>query len=270
MKVFGLIGEKLSHSLSPIIHNNLYQILNLDATYSLYQVRPELLPAAVHGIQALDLQGVNVTIPYKVKIMEYLDHISPEAQKIGAINTIHNVDSCLSGYNTDYIGFGRMLRKYEIAITGKTAFILGSGGAAKAIAAYLEDMDCAQSYVVTRDPSKVVNFEKHKLIPYDQLQHIPQGGLLINCTPVGMYPHIEDSPLNIETVSKFSTVVDIVYNPFNTKLMQQAESVGIPTYNGLYMLVAQAVAAVEIWNNIKISEDIVDTVYMQLIEHIQK
>lgn len=270
MKVFGLIGEKLSHSLSPIIHNNLYEILHLDASYSLYQVKPNLLPAAVQGIHALDLQGVNVTIPYKVKIMEYLDNISPEAKKIGAVNTILNNGSSLTGYNTDYIGFGRMLAKYNIDLSGASAVILGSGGAAKAITAYLEDMGISQLYIVTRDKTKSSGFEKHKLISYNQLDLIAQGDLLINCTPVGMYPQVDETPLTTAEVSKFKTVVDIVYNPFNTKLMQQAKEIGVPAYNGLYMLVAQAVAAVEIWNNIKIEEDIVDILYTRLMEHIKK
>jgi shikimate dehydrogenase len=270
MKVFGLIGEKLSHSLSPIIHNSLYRILNLDASYSLYQVKPHLLQAAIQGMRALDLQGVNVTIPYKVRVMEHLDSISPEAKKIGAVNTILNVNSHLTGFNTDYLGFGRMLSKYGIEPTDKTAVILGSGGAAKSAAAYLDDIVISKLYIVARDPSKVIGFEKYNVITYNQLATIDQGDLLINCTPVGMYPDIDSAPLNITQVAKFKSIIDLVYNPSTTLLMQQANQIDIPAYNGLYMLVAQAIAAVEIWNDIRISEDIVDVVYSQLIQHMKK
>ncbi|MDF2839523.1 MAG: aroE [Clostridia bacterium] len=270
MKVFGLIGEKLQHSLSPAIHDNLYQLLDLNATYSLYQVKPLLLQKAIQGIQALDIKGVNVTIPYKVKVMEYLDQISPEAKKIGAVNTILNDGGSLTGFNTDYIGFGRLLTKYHIETKGETAVILGSGGAARSVAAYLEDMGISDLYIVARDPAGVHGFEKHHVITYDQLAHINQGSLLVNCTPVGMYPDVAAAPLNIAQTTKFNAVVDLIYNPFCTQLMQQAIDSGIPAYNGLYMLVAQAVAAVEIWNGISISDATVDVLYSKLLQHMKK
>ncbi|OGO76804.1 MAG: shikimate dehydrogenase [Clostridiales bacterium GWB2_37_7] len=270
MKVFGLIGEKLSHSLSPIIHKHIYELINLDATYSLFQVRPDELNAAAQGIRALGLQGVNVTIPYKVKIMKYLDDISPEAKKIGAVNTILHVGSYLTGYNTDYIGFGRMLDKYNIELPGKTAVVLGSGGAAKSVTTYLEDMGIAKVYIVTRNLSNISHFTKHEFISYAQLSQSPQFDLLINCTPVGMYPSTDASPINNAEVTKFKTIIDLIYNPSCTLLMRQANDFGVPAYNGLYMLVAQAVAAVEIWNNIKVSDDIVAVVYDRIRQHIKR
>lgn len=268
MKVFGLIGEKLSHSLSPIIHNYLYQFLNIEASYSLYQVKPDLLESSVQGIRALGLHGVNVTIPYKITIMQYLDFISLEAQRIGSVNTIYNDGNNLNGYNTDYIGFGKMLARYQLDVVGKKAVVLGSGGAAKAIISYLEDMGISRIFIVTRELNNDSNIRNHTLITYKKLDLIDRADLLINCTPVGMHPNINSAPINLSQLSKFNAVVDLIYNPFYTLLLQQAKSIEIPAYNGLYMLVSQAAAAVEIWNDIKISDDIVNTVYERLLLHI--
>jgi shikimate dehydrogenase len=270
MKVFGLIGERLSHSLSPIIHHYVYEILDLEASYSLYQVQPSLLGAAVQGIRALNLSGVNVTIPYKIKIMEYLDNISTEAQKIGAVNTIFNDASVLKGFNTDYIGFGRLLDKHLIQPGGKRAVILGSGGAAKSVSTYLEDSGVSDLYVVSRKPEEVNRYNNYEVISYEQLSLIKQGYLLINCTPIGMYPVENAVPIPQAEVSKFENVVDLIYNPSNTQLMKSATGIGIPAYNGLYMLVSQAIAAIEIWYSISIAEDIVDEVYQKLIQYIDR
>ncbi|MDF2890258.1 MAG: aroE2 [Clostridia bacterium] len=270
MNVFGLIGEKLSHSLSPIIHHYVYEILELEASYSLYQVQPHLLDAAVQGIRALDLRGVNVTIPYKVKIMGFLDYISPEAQKIGAVNTILNDASILKGYNTDYIGFGRLLDKHLIKPWGKRAVILGSGGAAKSVSAYLEDSGVSELYIVSRKPEEVNHFDKHEVISYEQLSLIEQGYLLINCTPIGMYPCENAIPIPQDEISKFENVVDLIYNPSCTLLMSTAINHGIPAYNGLYMLISQAIAAIEIWYRISIPKEIVDEVYKKLIQYMIK
>jgi shikimate dehydrogenase len=269
MKVFGLIGEHLTHSLSPIIHKYIYELINVEASYGLYQVQPTMLQYAVQGIKALGIQGVNVTIPYKIKVMDYLDQISPEAQKIGAVNTIVNNGSALSGYNTDYMGFGRMLDKYHIKTAGMTAVVLGSGGAAKSAVSYLENAGVSDIFIVTRTPISVSFFDKYQLLSFEQLSIIKHSNILVNCTPVGMYPNIDSAPISQKETSKFDVIVDLIYNPACTLLMQQGNNLGIPTYNGLYMLVAQAVAAVEIWYNIKISNDITDKVYESLIDYIK-
>lgn len=270
MKVFGLIGESLSHSLSPIIHKCVYEMLNLDASYSLYQVQPGMLEAAVQGIRALDLRGVNVTIPYKIKIMESLDSISIEADKIGAVNTILNDGHSLAGYNTDYFGFGKMLDKFNINAAQKSAVILGSGGAAKSVTAYLLDTGVSELYIVSREPKKVAYPDTCKAITYEQLSLINQANLLVNCTPVGMSPNIDVTPISKHETAKFETVIDLIYNPLHTRLMTQAIEMGIPAYNGLYMLVSQAIASIEIWYNTSIDDSIVDKVYSKLIQHITK
>lgn len=271
MKVFGLIGERLSHSLSPIIHRRFYELLNIDGTYSLYQVKPDSLRDAVEGIKALDVRGANVTIPYKVKIMAFLDSISEEAQKIGAINTIYNDGHKLKGFNTDYTGFGRMLEHFDISARGNNTYVLGSGGAAKAIAAYLQHSGASDIVIVTRDPDKVVGFDKScKVIAYKEFAPTAKTGVLINCTPVGMYPNIDASAVAKPDLMGFQAVVDLIYNPSETKLMQYARESGILTYNGLYMLVSQAASAIEIWNDIHITEETINKVYEELIDYMNK
>jgi shikimate dehydrogenase len=229
-----------------------------------------MLEAAVQGVRALDLRGVNVTIPYKVKVMEWLDSISPEAKKIGAVNTILNEGSTLTGYNTDYIGFGRMLDKYMISPAGKTAVILGSGGAAKSVSTYLQDAGVSDLYIVSREPERVAFSDAYKVITYQQLSLIKQGDLLVNCTPIGMYPNVDNVPIPQTENSKFRTVVDLIYNPSCTQLIKQSKDIGIPAYNGLYMLVSQAIASIEIWYSISIAESIVDEVYTKLIQYMER
>jgi shikimate dehydrogenase len=270
MKVFGLMGESLSHSLSPMIHKYVYDMLHLEASYSLYQVQPAMLEAAVHGIRALDLRGVNVTIPYKVKVMEFLDDISIEAKKIGAVNTILNDGITLTGYNTDYFGFGRMLEKYNINPAEKTAVILGSGGAAKSVTSYLLDKGVSELYIVSREPNRVTTYSKCKLITYEHLDRISHGDLLINCTPIGMFPNLDAAPISKHHTTKFEAVIDLIYNPLNTLLMTQAIEMQIPAYNGLYMLVSQAIASIEIWYGITIDEAIVHEVYNKLLLYLNK
>lgn len=272
MKVFGLFGEKLSHSLSPAIHNMIYSALGMEASYSLFEIQPAMLPDAVKALKTLNINGVNVTIPYKVKIMDYLDDISKEAVRIGAVNTIHNQCNHLKGYNTDYIGFGRMLDKNSIQTQNKSAIVLGTGGAAKSVITYLEDHGVSNIYIVSRDPKKATTFEpnKYKLVDYDSLADISSTDILVNCTPCGMYPKIDCSPLEKETVSRFSAVVDLIYNPSETLLLKYAKQNNIKAVNGLYMLIAQAVAAVEIWTDQTIDSSIINEIHKKLMLNLSK
>lgn len=266
MKVFGLLGEKLSHSLSPKIHNMIYKALDIEAAYSLFQIQPDMLKDAVQGIRALDIDGVNVTIPYKLKVMEYLDSISDEALRIGAVNTISNNENRLRGYNTDYTGFGKMLDRYSIDIKNKIAVIMGSGGAAKAVVTYMEDNKASNIHIISREPSKVISFDKNKysLIDYSRLKQIKHADILINCTPCGMYPNTDCSPIEEAMLSSFGAVVDLIYNPSETLLIKYARKNNILAINGLYMLVAQAIASFEIWNSRKVDDIITDKIYHKL------
>jgi len=266
--LYGLIGEKLGHSFSPQIHNLIFQNINSKGLYNLLEIKKEDLENAVWGLKALGCKGVNVTIPYKVQIMKYLDSISEEARKIGAVNTISFSDGILTGYNTDYLGFGEALKRREIDINNKNAVILGCGGASKAIVHYLVDNKINDITYVSRNPENVEkNIKNSKVISYDDMKSLENQDIVINCTPCGMYPNIEHSPVNEEILSKFSVAVDLIYNPQETLFLKQSRELGLKTENGLYMLVAQAVAAQEIWHNIKISKESIDQIYSELREN---
>jgi shikimate dehydrogenase len=271
MKIFGLIGEKLSHSFSPAIHQQIYQKLGIDAAYHLFEVQPPLLAAAIEGLRALNINGVNITIPYKIHTMEHLDQISPEAAAIGSVNTILNDQGFLTGYNTDYFGFQKTLAHYGIPVKGKRIMVLGSGGASRAVVAALRSCDVSEILMLARDPQRVTGFEGRvcRILPYEQISDGGHCALLVNCTPVGMYPNRESSPLPKSQLPQFDCVLDLIYNPAATKLMKEAAQLGIPAYNGLYMLAAQAAAAIELWNGLSLEDGMLQDTYLYL-QHVVK
>lgn len=258
--LYGLIGEKLSHSISPEIHNKLFQALEIQGNYQIFQVKKHKLSEAVYGLSALGAIGANVTIPYKVSVMKYLDSLSPEAEKIGAVNTILFKYGELKGFNTDYHGFKRALDFSSIAVEGKKAAVLGTGGASKAVCQCLIDNGIAHLVLVSRTPG----MNGIQTIGYDELKRLRGWDIIINCTPVGMYPGIDASPVGKEVLEHFSSAVDLIYNPLETLFLKYARELGMPCANGLYMLVSQAAAAEEIWQGITIDEALVEDIYESL------
>lgn len=262
---YGLIGEKLGHSLSPQINKLILEKINSEGVYNLFEIKKEDLQKAVQGLKALGAKGVNVTIPYKIQIIQYLDNLSEEAEKIGAVNTISFNNGILTGYNTDYHGFGASLKNAQVNIYNKKAVILGSGGAAKAVVQYLIDNGISNIIYVSRNPQNAEkNTKGFNIISYDDMNELTNQDIIINCTPCGMYPKIEYSPVNENILSKFSAAVDLIYNPDETLFLNQAGKLGLKTVNGLYMLVAQAAASQEIWKEIKISTEFVDEIYREI------
>ncbi|CAH2213836.1 shikimate dehydrogenase [Tepidibacter aestuarii] len=268
--LYGLIGEKLGHSFSSIIHSIIFKELSIDGHYHLFEVNNEHLKDAVFGLNALKARGANVTIPYKVDIIKYLNGMSIESNKIGAVNTICFKDNKTIGYNTDYYGFGIMLNKYNVNVKNKTAVILGTGGASKAVVQYLLDKEINDIVFVSRDISKVdEKFKKFKLISYDEIKHLKQKDIIINCTPCGMHPNVNISPINKEDMSKFKVAVDLIYNPTQTLFLKYAKELGLVSINGLYMLIGQAVKAEELWNNTEIDSAICDKIYYKINSILQ-
>ncbi|WP_243103921.1 shikimate dehydrogenase [Clostridium sp. JN-1] len=261
MHFYGLIGEKLGHSFSPDIHKFILKNINVKGNYNLFEVSKENLSCSVKGLKALGCSGSNVTIPYKVDIMQYLDEVSSEAQAVGAINTIDFKDNKLIGYNTDYYGFGLMLKKNNVNLLNKRAVILGTGGVSKAVYHYLLDNNIGSVIFVSRDTKNVISNYNVNKISYEELETIKNSDIIINCTPCGMYPNVNDSPISKDTLSKFNTAVDLIYNPIETKFLKYARELQIKSMNGLYMLIAQAVVSEEIWNDIKIDIGIIDKMY---------
>ncbi|NMM63825.1 shikimate dehydrogenase [Clostridium sp. P21] len=263
--LYGLIGERLGHSLSPEIHSLILEKLNLKGLYNLFEVNNDDLKEAVIGLKALGAKGVNVTIPYKVEIMQYLDSISKEAEKIGAVNTIAFKENGIIGYNTDYYGFGESLKNGKIDIYNKNAVILGTGGASKAVLHYLLDNGVKDVVYVSRNPENAMKQVKNfNIISYEDMNKLKNTDIIINCTPCGMYPKVEYSPVNRSILSKFSSAVDLIYNPKETIFLKEARETGAKTVNGLYMLVAQAAASQEIWQERKISEEIIKQIYEKM------
>lgn len=246
-KKFGLLGEHLSHSFSPLIHS-----LLADYPYALYEVDRDVLG---EWVKNNDLWGYNVTIPYKTEIMKYCDEISPQAQMIGAVNTVvRRSDGTLFGDNTDYFGFSYMLSSLNIDVQGAKALVLGSGGASKTVCAVLKSQG-ADVVVISR------NGENN----YQNLHLHRDAVLIVNTTPVGMYPNTGVSPLDLSIFPQCKGVCDVIYNPAKTALILQAEELGIPFVNGLSMLVAQAHRACEVFTDSSISESVIERIRREVV-----
>ncbi len=264
---FGLIGGKLGHSLSPAIHQLFFEYTGKSGSYELLETELDALPELMGRLRE-GFTGTNVTIPHKLHVMPLLDEIAPEAQAIGAVNTIKFTSAGAFGYNTDYFGFGRMLEYNDIAVTGKVCAVLGTGGAARAVVKYLADKKCAKLYLVTRDVFKVDSHfakiaPKIKVIDYARLDAL-QGDVLVNCTPVGMFPKVEAAPVSPEVSFAFDASVDLIYNPAQTLFLKQAAEAGNKAVNGLFMLVAQAVAAQEIWQGERYDSELIVRIMREL------
>ena len=230
---YGLIGEKLGHSFSKIIHEMLASY-----TYDLIPLTKNELDTFLTEKQ---FSALNVTIPYKETVMTYLDEIDGSAKKIGAVNTIVNRDGRLCGYNTDFYGFRYMLQKNGIDVFGKKTLVLGKGGAAKAVIAVLQELGASEIITVyyREYPETVTYAECYK--------NHADAKIIVNTTPVGMYPKSDDCPIDLSRFSALEGVADVVYNPLRTQLVLEAEKRGIRAAGGLEMLVAQAKYAVEIF-----------------------
>jgi len=262
---FALIGKKLDHSYSPIIHKKIFEKLGIKGSYTLLEVNKDELPIIINKLKNEELKGINITIPYKTEIIKYLDEISEEAEKIGAVNTVISKKGKLIGYNTDYYGFKKILKKLEIEVKNKKNFICGAGGAARAVIKCLEDLR-GENYLVTRNIEKAkTNFSKFKdlkIISYKNLKEIENKNLIINCTPCGMYPNINCSILKKGEAKEYRGAIDIIYNPEKTKFLEGFETFA----NGLLMLVGQAIKAEEIWLNREIREEIL----LEILEDLKK
>lgn len=247
----GLLGRKLSHSYSPQIHNQL-----ADYPYSLYEVEPEDLEAFLHSGQ---FTGLNVTIPYKKSVIPYCHSLSPQAQKLSSVNTIvKQADGSLIGHNTDYFGFRSMVDRTGLQLHGKKALILGSGGASTTAVAVMKELG-AEPVVISRTGSN----------NYDNLDRHADAAVIINATPVGMYPNTDASPLSLDTFPHLEGVLDLIYNPCRTALLQQAESRGIVAQNGLWMLVAQAKESAEWFTGKMIADDVIPEIYGMLRKQME-
>ena len=263
---FGLLGAKLGHSLSPQIHQEVFRQLGIDATYELIEVSGDKLAEKVAELHRI-FRGLNVTIPHKVAVMESLDRIAPEARAIGAVNTVLFKDGLAEGFNTDYFGFARLLEHNGLVPQGKEVCVLGTGGASRAILQCVTDMQAKRITVISRAMENAPEDirARYTVKTYDDLKTM-SGDLLINCTPVGMFPKVDVSPVDGAVMEHFAAVADIIYNPAETQFMKLARQQGKPAVNGLFMLVAQAVAADEIWLERKLDAGLIEDVTEKIAE----
>ena len=232
----GLLGEKLGHSYSPAIHAQL-----ADYAYGLYEVAPEDLPAFLTGG---DFDALNVTIPYKKAVIPYCAELSPIAQKLGSVNVlVRRADGTLYGDNADAFGFEYLVRHSGIDVAGQKALVLGNGGASATIQAVLEQLGAHVTVISRHGPDNYDNLDRHA-----------DARVIVNTTPVGMYPNTGKAAVDLRQFPQCAGVLDIVYNPARTALLLQAESLGIPCAGGLYMLVAQAKRSCEVFTDTVIDD----------------
>lgn len=245
-KMFGLVGETLGHSFSPIIHRKIYECVGWQAEYGFFQVAPDNLKNLIFSLQTLGINGANVTIPYKQQVMPFLDEIAPEAEKIGAVNTIIFQDGKTIGDNTDYYGIVRTFEDLGVSLSGQKVVVLGNGGASKAVQTVLKDKGAS---------IEIFSIEEDGNPDFSALPSLGTRDILVNATPVGMSPNGNDTPVSKEILEKFSFVFDLVYNPMPTRLVREARELGLVATTGLSMLVYQAVRSDELWFETAIPEE---------------
>ena len=239
----GLLGRKLGHSYSPQIHGLLG-----DYSYALFEKEPEQLASF---LKDGDFTGINVTIPYKKDVIPYLDALSPAAQKIGSVNTIvRRADGSLFGHNSDYFGFVSLVKHSGIAVEGKKVLVLGSGGTSNMVVTALRDLGAAPVVISRSGENNYGNLHLHS-----------DASVIVNATPVGMYPNTGVSPIDLNRFPKLDGVLDVIYNPAKAQLLLDAESLGIPHENGLWMLVAQAKEAAEYFTGKKLPDSCIEKIH---------
>ncbi|MDR9402028.1 MAG: shikimate dehydrogenase [Halothece sp. Uz-M2-17] len=261
-KLLGVIGDPVEHSLSPVMHNAVLNHLGLDYVYLPLPVKKGDLERALAGFTAIDLVGFNATIPHKQAIIPYLNRITPEAQQVGAVNTIWRTKTGWEGTNTDVDGFIAPLKSLAQDWSKITPVILGNGGAARAVIAGCAKLGCPEIAVVGRNQEKLEQFKSSwantglsaaiKTYLWHDLPHlVSQTQLLVNTTPIGMSPHADASPVEAEILKELpnsAIVYDLIYTPRPTRLLQLAQNnANAVTFDGLEMLIQQGAAALELW-----------------------
>mgnify|MGYP001165967443 CR=1 FL=1 len=256
--VYCLIGNPISKSLSPKIHNYIFSLNNKNSVYLAFKVE-ENLKTVIHSFRALNIKGFNVTIPYKVEIMKYLDEIEEDAKVLGAVNTVKNVNGKLVGYNTDGTGFIESLKKEGIKIENKNFIILGSGGASQAISKKLAMEGAKKIVILNRTVEKATTLGKsiknmfNQVDVYcdslDNVYKYLETDVVINCTSIGMYPKESLSPVDSTIFNKNTVICDIIYKPIETKFLRDAKQNNAKTIGGLSMLINQAILSQQIWSN---------------------
>lgn len=272
-RVCGLIGNPVAHSISPVIHNRLAGLRGDNLVYATFKVEAGNVAAAVKGAYALDILGLNVTVPHKQAVIDELVDIDELAAAIGAVNTLVRTEGGFKGYNTDILGLDRELSDVGISLEDKCVVIIGAGGAARAIAFLCAGKKASEIYIMNRTLEKAQNiadavngYAKKDIAKAAGISECgsfdKKDYIVIQTTSVGLHPHDDETTVTAdEFYENAAAGVDIIYNPYETMFMKLMKKHGKPAYNGLKMLLYQGVAAYELWNDCKISSDMADIIY---------
>lgn len=257
-KVVGVIGHPIEHSMSPPMHNNAFKELNMDYVYVAFHVLPENIEKLIESCKTLDIKGLNVTIPHKTSVIPFLDEIDPTAKKIGAVNTIQFKNGIAKGFNTDGIGAIKSIQEYT-TLKGKNVLIIGAGGASKAISFTLINENINSLVIANRSKENACNlienirmqcdFEEISYVDIkDSSELIDDVDIIINTTPIGMYPkHEVEPPIKTDKINEKHIVMDVIYNPLETTLLKEARLNGATTINGTSMLINQGLESFKIF-----------------------
>ena len=253
-QIYGVIGDPISHSLSPSLHNPAFAALGIDAVYVTFRVSPSSLEDALRGLLALNVQGINVTVPHKSEVFQYIDEVTDTARKIGAVNTLRNDSGHWIGENTDATGFIRSLEPLGLSLPGSSVGMLGAGGAAKGVAVGLLEAGVSRLFISNRSYDRATVLAELLKASFGQqsvsavsLEELEKKelNLLVNTTTVGSEGH--SSPAKLNRFDKLGAVTDIIYRPSRTPLLLEAEKLGLPNLNGGGMLLYQGISAFSFW-----------------------
>lgn len=273
-RLIALLGKPVKHSKSPYMHNQSFKILDLDFAYMAFEIEDYEIEKTIEAMKILNAKGFNITMPYKEKVMKFLDQIDEQTKIIGSVNTVLNHNGKLIGYNTDGKGFIKSIEEKNIKFKGEKIVILGSGGAARAIAIQLAFEGAGEILIVNRRREKAeiivntINKSISKIkarsieLNEDFLKaELKDAKILVNTTPVGMNDSIDKSLImDIESLHRDLFVADIIYNPLKTKLLSQAEKIGCKTMNGMNMLIYQGALAFKIWTGKDMPKSIIEDI----------
>ncbi len=281
-ELIGLIGHPIKHSYSPFIQNYAFELMNLDYIYLPFDIPTENIKSAVNGILALELKGLNVTLPHKEKIIKFLDELSEEASIIGAVNTIVNDHGKLIGYNTDAHGILETLLPYKDKISGTKVTVIGAGGSARAVIyTLLRHFKPEVINIINRTHQRADNlvndfslkmrydsFHTFELFPPDNAETLSNSRLIINATTMGMFPDVDDTITDLEeSFNEEQIVFDLIYNPTKTNFLEMAEMQGAKVVGGLKMLISQAAKSFELWTGVEMP---MDKITQKLEEYISR
>ncbi|HYX55005.1 MAG TPA: shikimate dehydrogenase [Nitrososphaeraceae archaeon] len=266
VKTYCIIGDPVHHSLSPAMHNAAFNSLHLNCTYIAFRVPKGQLEESINALRAIDIAGFNVTLPHKVDIMGFMNYLDSSAEKATAVNTVHNVDGILKGYNTDIFGFIEPLRKRNVNFNGMNILLLGAGGSARAVIAGFSEMKGINKITIAnRTLEKARQLAKKgtdlglecQVTEIDNIKDIAvKSHLIVNTTSIGMDEEKEESLIGYEHISKNTIVYDIVYKPVVTNLLENARYAGADVVYGYEMLLEQGARAFEIWTDLRAPRDV--------------